>query len=357
MFSFLAIANAFKRNSNTINILALSAIILLIINPYMIMYVGFQLSYIAVLGIIIWYPAVQKWINPSNKVLRLLWQITAISIVAQLATSPLSAFYFHRFPTYFFISNLIVIPAATMVVWGGLALLVFGSIASVFGLIFGSGLQMLIHAVNVSLKWITSLPLTDINDLAPSISDTFLLYGIIIFTFLYLMTGKTYFYRIVAGVLIIFGINLTYVNQQNNNLKQIVFYSVNNSWAIDFIENKKYTSITDSLLNLDQDKINYQITPYRRYHGLSSTNNSVERRMITDLGEITVWHGRKILLANPCIKPEAIPDHFDFVMFKVGQSGMECYQEQILLRKFVDDQGVGYIEHNLRSDGALIVDI
>ena len=357
MFSFLALANAFNRKSNSINTMAISAFILLLINPYMIMYVGFQLSYVAVIGIIIWYPIVQKWINPSNKVIRVIWQITAISLVAQLATSPLSAYYFHRFPTYFFISNLIVIPAATLVVWGGLALLVFGSIASILGMIFGLGLQFLIHAVNVSLQWVTTLPFADINDLATSVLDTFLLYGIIIFAILYLVTRKNYYYGLVAGTVLVFGVNLTYINHQNTHLKQIVFYSVNKSWAIDFIENKKYTSITDSLLNLDQDQMNYNITPYRRYHGLIATNSTVEKRLIADLGEISVWHGKKILLANPCILPEAIPDHFDFVLFKVGQSGIKCYQEQILLRKFVNDQSVGYAEHNLRSEGALIVDI
>ena len=103
--------------------------------------------------------------------------------------------------------------------------------------------------------------------------------------------------------------------------------------------------------------MNYKIDPYRRNHALKASNSTVEKSKISNLGEVTVWHSKKILLANPCISLKTIPTHFDFVLFKVSQSGMKCYQEQILLRKFVNDQGVGYSEHNLRSDGAVIVDI
>ena len=357
MFSFLALAQAFNRKSNSINTLAISAIILLLVNPYMIMYVGFQLSYVAVIGIILMYPKVQSWFTPSNWVLRMIWQITAISLVAQLVTSPLSAYYFHRFPTYFFISNLIIIPAATVIVWGGLALLAFGSIASTFGLIIGGGLKMLIHAVNSSLQWVSSLPWADINDLAPAIHHTLLLYGLIIFMFLYTGTKRLIYFRAMIVLVFVLGISMIVTDTQNRRIRQIVFYSVSNSWAIDFIENKSYSSMADSLLIANRTKLDYQITPYRRYHSLASSNEIIKTKLIPDLGEIAVWHSKKILLANPCIKPEDIPGYFDFVLYKTDQSDAKCYQEQILLRKLVDNQGAGYEEYNLRSNGALIVDI
>jgi len=125
----------------------------------------------------------------------------------------------------------------------------------------------------------------------------------------------------------------------------------------DFIENKKFLSITDTLHYTDQSKIDYQITPNRRYYGLISSNEAVSNRIIPNLGVVTVWHGKTILLANPCIKVDEIPGIFDFVLYRTDQSNTICYQEQILLRKFVNNQGAGYKEHNLRKDGALIIDI
>ena len=115
--------------------------------------------------------------------------------------------------------------------------------------------------------------------------------------------------------------------------------------------------LADSMLVVDDSKVDYRITPNRVYHGLRANNEIISTRMIPDLGEIAVWHGKKILLANPCIKPEEVPQYFDFVLYKASQSGNKCYQDRILLRKFVNNEGVGYAEYNLRSEGALIVDI
>ncbi|HHL53053.1 MAG TPA: ComEC family competence protein, partial [Flammeovirgaceae bacterium] len=116
MFSLLALGYMFNRPANTFNLLAISAFILLVVNPYLLMSVGFQLSYLAVAGILLFYPYLENLWKPATRPLRLIWQITALSITAQLATASLSALYFHRFPVYFPVSNLLVIPAATLVV-------------------------------------------------------------------------------------------------------------------------------------------------------------------------------------------------------------------------------------------------
>ena len=357
MFSFLALAQVINRRSASLNTLAISAFILLLVNPYMIMAVGFQLSYIAVVGIIYLYPMFEKWFNPANPILRFVWQITALSLAAQLVTAPLSAFYFHRFPTYFIFSNLLVIPAATIIVWGGLVLLFLGSLSSTLGILLGKMLGAIIWLVNQSLQWIAALPKADIHSLTTTILDTWILYGLIIFVLLFVSTRKWTYYWVAAVLLTIFSLNIIYADTQNKELKQLVFYSVNYSWALDFIEDNRYYPLADSLLLADRNKIDYHLTPYRRQNGLYPAGKSIKKMAIPELGEVIVWHGKYILLARPCLEEKDIPRYFDFVLYKVGPTRQYCYQEQILLRKFVNDQDLSYARYNLRSQGALIVDI
>ena len=357
MFSFLALAQVLNRRSASLNTLAMSAFILLLVNPYMIMAVGFQLSYIAVAGIIFLFPVFERWLNPSNPILRFIWQITALSMAAQLVTAPLSAFYFHRFPTFFLFTNLMVIPAAILIVWGGMALLTLGSVSATLGVILGKILAMIIWLLNQVLHWLAGLPLADINDLVPTMIETWILYGLIIFIFLFFTTRKWGFYWLTLGLLSVFCFNFVYYEVRSHKLKQLVFYSVNRSWGIDFIEDRQYYFLADSMLLADVDKIEYQITPYRLKNGLSPSNNIVRKFSQPDLGEIIVWQGKHILLAIPCLREEDSPQLFDFVLYKVSRTQQNCYQEQILLRKFVNNQVLSYAKYNLRSQGALIVDI
>ncbi len=357
MFSLLALAQVINRRSASLNTLAISAFILLLVNPYMIMAVGFQLSYIAVAGIIFLYPVFEKWFNPANPLLRFIWQITALSLAAQLVTSPLSAFYFHRFPTYFIFSNLLVIPAATMIVWGGLVLLALGTVSSVVGILLGKLVGMIIWLINQSLSWIATLPNADIHSLSTTLLDTWILYGLIITVFLYFTTRKWTYYWVTAALLLVFSLSIIYADTQSKKIKQLVFYSLNSTWAIDFIEDKNYHLVADSLLQADIKKIDYNITPYRRQNGLSPGSNKIKKLAIPDLGEVIVWHGKRILLASPCLAEKDIPRHVDYVLYKVGRTAQNCYQEQILLRKFVNNQGLSYNKYYLRSQGALIVDI
>ena len=187
------------------------------------MSVGFQLSYIAVIGIIFLYPIFEKLFNPDNPVLRFFWQITALSLAAQLVTSPLSALYFHRFPTYFLISNLLVIPTAMLVVWGGLALLSLGSFWATFGVLIGKLLSMVIWFVNQALLWLLNLPFADISNLAPSILDTWLLYGMLIFISTYYITRKQSYYLLALFLTIVFSFNLIFSNFERSSLNKSYF--------------------------------------------------------------------------------------------------------------------------------------
>lgn len=103
MISIIATAQGFNRYTNIYNSIAVSLFFLLLFNPYLLVDVGFQLSYLAVLGIIYFQPKIYRWIKLDNWLLNQLWLMSSVSIAAQLVTFPLSVYYFHQFPNYFWL--------------------------------------------------------------------------------------------------------------------------------------------------------------------------------------------------------------------------------------------------------------
>ncbi|MFN3996896.1 ComEC/Rec2 family competence protein [Algoriphagus sp.] len=125
MFSLFTAGQMRKRKPSSFNILAFSAMIMITMDPGVIFEVGFQLSYAAVAGILLVQPLIVRFWLPPNRVLEYAWQLTTVSIAAQLATFPLSVYYFHIFPTYFLIANLFIIPLAFLVMSVGIIFLIF----------------------------------------------------------------------------------------------------------------------------------------------------------------------------------------------------------------------------------------
>ena len=110
MFTFLAVGLYFGKKRVVAYSLISSLFFLLIVKPMFLFDVGFQLSYLAVFGIIWVQPKLYQVWKPKNKVLDTIWQLFTVSIAAQVGILPLSLFYFHQFPVLFFVSNLVIIP-------------------------------------------------------------------------------------------------------------------------------------------------------------------------------------------------------------------------------------------------------
>lgn len=115
MFTFVIVGNSLRRNSNIINSLAVSAFILIAYNPAIIRDVGFQLSYAALLSIVVIQPYIYKLIFFRNMPADKVWLLLSVTFAAQLGTLPFTLLYFHQFPVYFWLANLIVVPLVTMI--------------------------------------------------------------------------------------------------------------------------------------------------------------------------------------------------------------------------------------------------
>lgn len=157
MFSFVALAVCFERKSQMYNTIFMSIFFMLLVNPNYLFDVGFQLSYAAVLSIVFFQPAVSRFYTPTNKVSRFLWSLFAVSVAAQLGTTPITLYYFQQFPNYFLLTNFIAIPLSTIVIYLAIALLIVSPIPYVSTYV-ALALNWSLGLLNYCIVWIQHLP-------------------------------------------------------------------------------------------------------------------------------------------------------------------------------------------------------
>jgi len=184
MFSVLVIGQMTSKRSSGLNTLFFSAFVLLLINPLFVYDIGFQLSYLAMLGIMMFYQPIAGLILIRQKGLKKLWEGTAIGIAAQLLTVPLTLYYFHQFPNYFMVSNLGVMLFAGVLLVLGLLLFSFsgiGILLSVFSVLLGFGIVGLLAFI----QFVERIPGAVATGFVLSSSVVFILYGILLILFVF----------------------------------------------------------------------------------------------------------------------------------------------------------------------------
>ncbi len=178
MFSLVLTGNHFSRQANGYNSLAASCFLMLCFNPYWLWDAGFQLSYAAVFGIFAFLSPIQNLVHPKNKILSGLWQAASISIAAQITTMPISLYYFHRFPTYFLLTNIPVVPFSSLILAAGIALCicsVWAPLAGLLGLALGTAIKWL----NAFIAYTARLPGAICENLQVGLMQVILLYILI----------------------------------------------------------------------------------------------------------------------------------------------------------------------------------
>lgn len=143
MFSFLVAGRMLYRHPPTLNTVAASALIMLVCKPVLLFDAGFQLSYAAVFGIVTLVPTIEKLIPfPTGckgmkglalRITKRVWQWLCVTCAAQLATTPLTLYYFHSFAPYFVLANLTIVPMAGVLLGSVIAMVATAWWPSLFG--------------------------------------------------------------------------------------------------------------------------------------------------------------------------------------------------------------------------------
>ncbi|WP_295431464.1 ComEC/Rec2 family competence protein [uncultured Prevotella sp.] len=181
VYSFVSLLN---RNKMSLNTLAVAAVVILIVNPLYLYDVGFQMSFAAVFFIILFYRPVLNLMPGcvmGIPVIRQIWQMMSVSLAAQIGVAPLIAFYFGRFSCYFLLTNIIVVPAATIILYGAVLMAALSFVPYLQTLLSALLLKVVV-LLNSGVSFVAELPGASIDGIAIGLLQLVLIY-VAIFSF------------------------------------------------------------------------------------------------------------------------------------------------------------------------------
>lgn len=167
LFSVILLGKVLSRQAESLNLLATAVTVLLIFDPWLIHHAGFLLSVFAVAGILFFHPLLYRAWFPGKGIPNFFWNLACVTVAAQAATVMLSLFFFHRFPVYFLISGLFVVPVSSVLLTSGLSLVLVDSCFPILSFLPATILQWSCSIMNGLVLWISGLPVATINDLWP----------------------------------------------------------------------------------------------------------------------------------------------------------------------------------------------
>jgi competence protein ComEC len=245
MFSILSIGKHYNQQNNTLNAIAVSAFLLLCYNPNYIFDVGFQLSYAAVIAIVLLNPFFKYFYFTKNKIINYSIDIILVSISAQIGVLPLSIYYFNQFPVLFLVANIVVIPLTTIILFAGLATLVITPISAQIALILGKILSLLIELMNSYIIWVSQFENFLIKNISFTSTLCFLAYITITLFIYFLYHKKAQNLKYLLFSVLAFQLVYIFTNIKENNAEELIIFSNKNS-LITIKEDNSISAYTNS---------------------------------------------------------------------------------------------------------------
>jgi competence protein ComEC len=352
MFSFVAVAQATQRRTNIYNTLAVSVICLLCYNPRFLFEIGFQLSYLAVLGIVYLYPKIQLWYVPHNHITKYVWDIIAVSIAAQVATTPISLYYFHQFPNYFLLTNVFAIPLSFVLMCGIIVFLLV-SFVPFLNLLVAHFVYYVAFFLNSAVLFIEQLPYASSVGWSMQLEQLILLYLLILLVLSWLYWKKmSYLYAIFAVILLISGIQIERIAQQKQQFQFIAYYVRNGSALAIQQGNQAALWYNIKTENLPYLKENWQQYAYSA--GIKSVNwlNDAPQNLVFKEHKGWFWtiqNGKIITVATTATIPALPATKIDYLIVSGSNifKNIENLASSVVIQQLIIDNTVPFYAANL----------
>ena len=300
MFSIWALADLCGRQSFSLNTLALTAWLMLLVRPVWLFDVGFQLSFAAVLSILLFQPFLYRLCPVRHRAGTYLWGLVSVSVAAQLGTAPLALFYFSRFSTHFLLTNLLVVPLVTLILYAAVVLLLLTPMSGLQA-VAAVGLEKMLRMLNLLVRWVEQLPYASVDGiwLYPlEVAGCYLVLG----AFFCYLCHRRYARLVTALVLLAaWGAVHSFAVWTDRPRTSIVFYNVRGCPAVHCIESSGHSCIqyADSLSNrqrLRQTAANYWYHCHL-YPPAEGSRDSVGQHFFRRQ-QLICWHGQRICMVT-----------------------------------------------------------
>jgi competence protein ComEC len=295
MFSLIILGKLLNRKAASINLVGGSAFVLLLFDPGLLFHIGFQLSYAAVAGIVLWYQSIYRLWYAPNKFVDVVWQTCSISICAQLATAPLCWYYFGQIPIYFLFGNLLAMPLAPAIMSLGLALAAFSPVA-----VIAKPLAFLLHWTNFALlegtNLIARLPgAGDTAGFLPPNGVWLLFVSLTGFSIALMLYRKHGWWIAMSSLLLLFS-QLQWQKWQSSTSEEVIVWHIPGHTAITARTGGHIMLWADSTLTRNKTTLSYHMDGYLKQHGavISASVNldsTAQQYIIAGGKTIGLYHG------------------------------------------------------------------
>lgn len=247
MFTFVTIALHLKRPQNSVHTLMASAFFLLLIKPNMLFMASFQLSYIAVLGILTIQPLLAHLWRPSNSIILYFWNMTTVMLAAQLALLPISLYYFHQYPLLFFIGNLCIVPFMGILLGYGFLVILLAALG-ITSPILVKGLSYCIYSMNTLVNNIATVKNGTLENIYFDNNLLILTYCLLFITILaFTYKHKKLLYSSLCLVLALQGY-LYYLNYYSKQQQQLIVFNTYGSHTVGIQNEQTLNLYTTTIL-------------------------------------------------------------------------------------------------------------
>ncbi len=202
MFSIPILGKIFKRDNVSFNSLLFAAFCMVVYDYTYLFNIGFQLSFLAVAGILFFQEKIFNILNLQNKILIWIWSMTSVSIAAQITTLPLTIYYFHNIPVLSLFSNLIVVPISTLIIYFTGIFIPFhlGPLNNLIALI----INKLGHFLNSSVQYFSNTSFAVIDNIKISVFQVITCYVSILLIRYFISEKKPSTLMWIIGMFILF---------------------------------------------------------------------------------------------------------------------------------------------------------
>ncbi|WDF67974.1 ComEC/Rec2 family competence protein [Sphingobacterium oryzagri] len=315
MISFLLFAKWSNKRYSNLNTLFAAASFQLFCDPFILFDVGFQLSYCAVYGLFTLYPMLVNAITIKQAWLSFSYRFVAVSLSAQLFTTPLALYYFHQFPTYFLLGNMLIAIPATLLMYVGLLLALLPD--SSINLFLGACLEWISAAMLAGLHAIQSLPFAVLKGLPLSGGQV----GLFATALLGLLVAVQAKWKralwLAMFAALLFTTLAVKMSIGLDTFRGIKVYNVQRELAVAVID-RNQVSLFSSLDSIDHPRLVNAVWPdLACYSRLEKVNfKKLTSKKETTLGIRTAWG---MLLITDRYLPDKISDSVRWVLFRGGR--------------------------------------
>lgn len=239
MFSILGIGFAFQKQQNGINQLLVAAFALLLLQPAWLFAIGFQLSFLAVLSLFIFYQPIYAAIALHNKPLRTIWSVVAASLAAEVLIAPLVIYYFHLFPIQFIMANILAYFFMSAILVLGMTIVAFSGVPP-FAAILAQLTTLLVTLFNRAIEWLAPLNFESFQYLQIELLELLLIYTAIAGLALFSFKKKKPALVVGASAMVLLIAALVYKNNTALQQDKLVVYNINNTGYIERIIGKEH---------------------------------------------------------------------------------------------------------------------